>query len=113
MSQVLREVGQSLSSSFCKAELVPNVSAFNVTPYAQRFRDDQHTHVGGCRVCKNANDWYSSALSTEGTGPHCGCRSGHEIPPSHSITSSARARSVGGIERLSAFAVFRLIINSY
>src|SRR6266436_3617590 len=31
----------------------------------------------------------------------------------HSITSSARASSVGGISRPSAFAVLRLITNSY
>ena len=33
----------------------------------------------------------------------------NKLPPSHSITSSARARRVGGIVRPSAFAVFRLI----
>ena len=33
--------------------------------------------------------------------------------PHHSITSSARASSVGGISRPSALAVFRLIISSY
>src|SRR5262249_39767976 len=34
-------------------------------------------------------------------------------PPHHSITSSARASSVGGISRPSALAVLRLITNSY
>jgi hypothetical protein len=33
-------------------------------------------------------------------------------PPHHSITSSARARSVGGIVRPSTFAVLRLITSS-
>jgi hypothetical protein len=32
----------------------------------------------------------------------------NELPPSHSITSSAVARSIGGIVRPSALAVFRL-----
>src|SRR5262249_50410748 len=36
----------------------------------------------------------------------------YELAPSHSITSSARASSVGGISRRSAFAVLRLITNS-
>src|SRR5215468_2513780 len=36
-----------------------------------------------------------------------------ELAPSHSITSSARASSVGGTSRPSAFAVFRLIDSSY
>ena len=36
-----------------------------------------------------------------------------ELATFHSITSSARASSVGGIWRPSAFAVFRLITSSY
>src|SRR6478752_6797702 len=36
----------------------------------------------------------------------------HELAPSHSITSSARARSVGGISRPSALAVLRLMTSS-
>src|SRR5262249_60501601 len=35
-----------------------------------------------------------------------------ELAPPHSITSSARASSVGGTSRPSAFAVLRLITNS-
>jgi hypothetical protein len=35
------------------------------------------------------------------------------VTPSHSITSSARASSVGGTSRPSALAVFRLMTNSY
>src|SRR5262249_57364822 len=37
----------------------------------------------------------------------------YEIAPLHSITSSARASTVGGISRPSAFAVLRLITVSY
>ena len=36
-----------------------------------------------------------------------------ELAPLHSITSSARASSVGGTSRPSAFAVLRLIASSY
>src|SRR5262249_23042458 len=36
-----------------------------------------------------------------------------ELAPLHSITSSARASSVGGTSRPSALAVLRLITNSY
>src|ERR1700756_4000283 len=36
-----------------------------------------------------------------------------ELAASHSITSSARARSVGGAVRPSALAVLRLMTNSY
>src|SRR5262245_9326890 len=45
------------------------------------------------------------------------CRRGaeqrDELAPLHSITSSARASTAGGISRPSAFAVFRLITSSY
>ena len=45
--------------------------------------------------------------------PDCSaCKSCDEFAPPHSITSSARARSVGGIVRPSAFAVFRLMTSS-
>src|SRR5262249_27149469 len=37
---------------------------------------------------------------------------GNELPPLHSITSSARAISVGGTSRPSALAVLRLITSS-
>src|SRR5215211_4166779 len=45
------------------------------------------------------------------------CRSGaaeqrDELPPSHSITSSARRRNDSGILRSIAFAVFKLITSS-
>ena len=36
-----------------------------------------------------------------------------ELAPSHSITSSARASSIGGTSKPSAFAVLRLITSSY
>src|SRR5262245_61620455 len=36
-----------------------------------------------------------------------------ELAPSHSITSSARASTAGEISKPSAFAVLRLITNSY
>jgi hypothetical protein len=37
----------------------------------------------------------------------------YELPPPHSITSSARESTVGGIVRPRAFAVLRLITSSY
>src|SRR5262249_60384032 len=37
----------------------------------------------------------------------------YELAPLHSITSSARASSVGGTSSPSAFAVLRLITSSY
>src|SRR5215472_17273670 len=42
----------------------------------------------------------------------CASEQCDELPPSHSITSSASASSLSGIWRPSAFAVLRLMINS-
>src|SRR5258706_3446058 len=52
-------------------------------------------------------------LSARHEGPCCRpAEPRDESPPSHSITSSARASSVGGTVRPSASAVLRLIMNS-
>src|SRR6516162_5325651 len=47
--------------------------------------------------------------------PRCGgaAKQRDELAPLHSITSSARASTVAGISRPSAFAVLRLITSSY
>jgi hypothetical protein len=44
--------------------------------------------------------------------PHALGAAAQELSPPHSITSSARARRVGGIPRPSAFAV-RMLMNSW
>jgi hypothetical protein len=43
----------------------------------------------------------------------CGANNRYELAAIHSITSSARASSMGGTSRQSAFAVLRLITSSY
>src|SRR5262245_32794840 len=43
----------------------------------------------------------------------CDQQTGYELPPLHSITSSARASSVGETVRPSTFAVFKLMTSSY
>src|SRR6516225_5196313 len=53
-------------------------------------------------------------LRTRRQRPHRRAREKRdELAPSHSITSSARASSVGGTVRPSALAVLRLIVSSY
>jgi ABC-type uncharacterized transport system substrate-binding protein len=51
--------------------------------------------------------------ANELTSPHIHAEQRNELAPFHSITSSARASSVGGISRPSALAVLRLITSSY
>src|SRR5262249_21240963 len=67
-------------------------------------------------------EWQENADNRDSSGllrarhhrPRCGAaEQGDELAPSHSITSSARARSEGGISRPSALAVLRLIASSY
>ena len=58
----------------------------------------------------------SRSARRPGTARCRNCRRGSFIlssPSHHSITSSARARSVGGTVRPSAFAVLRFMSNSY
>src|SRR5262249_43804002 len=43
---------------------------------------------------------------------HCGADERNELPPFHSITSSARASSMGGMVKPSALAVIRLMVRS-
>src|SRR5215510_4028653 len=53
-------------------------------------------------------------LRTRCERPSCGrAKQRDELPPLHSITSSARASSVGGIVKPRAIAVLRLTTSSY
>src|SRR5215203_3096699 len=69
---------------------------------------------GAPGVPENAYFRYASGLRTRQARPgnDGSAGKGNEVPPSHWITSSARARSVGGIVRPSAFAVLRLRTRS-
>src|SRR5689334_17409585 len=60
-----------------------------------------HRHRALLRVCR------------ERPGGCCTTDEGDELPPFHSITSSARASHVGGRSRPSALAVLRLMARSY
>ena len=65
---------------------------------------------------QNTNSIYAGGLPPQISGKTERCRrptyQGDESPPSHSMTSSARASSAGGTVRPRAFAVFRLTTNS-
>jgi hypothetical protein len=63
---------------------------------------------------QHADHWHSRLLRARGERPRRRTADQRdELAPLHSITSSARASTVGGISRPSALAVFRLISNSY
>ena len=69
----------------------------------------------GRRVHQHANATHSLGLLRARRERPSGCRAADErdeLAPPHSITSSARATSIGGISRPKIFAVCRLMTNS-
>src|SRR5262249_3595585 len=64
---------------------------------------DEHSDAANlCRLLRTCREWPRRRTAEKSD----------ELAASHSITSSARASSVGGISRPSAFAVLRLITSS-
>src|SRR5262249_7880229 len=93
-----------------------HVAAFDITGFAQALVERAHTVHPAIRRCtaKKPNHRHSWLLRARRERPRC-CRAAEqrdELPPPHSITSSARASSLSGIWRPSAFAVLRLMTNS-
>ena len=80
------------------------------------FERVRHRRVPlGRRAIKKSNDG-QACLRPRRQRPRCrrAAEQRDELAPrAHSITSSARASSVGGTSRPSALAVFRLMISSY
>src|SRR5262249_24423565 len=99
------------------SELDCHVSAFDVAGSAQAFTKCGY-QIGAClgRTGSEITDHrHRRLLPSRREGP---CRRAADqrdelAPPHHSITSSARASSVGGTSRPSALAVLRLITSSY
>src|SRR5262245_14637885 len=95
-----------------------NILAFDVTCFAQTLLKCSHVprvrHRG--RRTKNTNHGHRGLLCARRQRPRRSATDERdELAPSHglpahSITSSARASSVGGMSRPSALAVLRLII---
>src|SRR5262249_52877817 len=95
-----------------------DVLALNIASFGQAFaeRGDQERILLGCRAVENADNG-PGLLRAQGLRTEDRCRrrtteQSDERAPFHSITSSARAISVGGTSRPSAFAVLRLMTNS-
>src|SRR5215467_12409443 len=88
----ITEIGQTLFERLCKrcADLRRKGKHMAYSPDLARLLSSSR---GGQRPCRNV---------------HCA----DELPPSHSMTSSARARIEGGTVRPSASAVFRLTTSS-
>src|ERR1700694_1963801 len=68
----------------------------------------------GRSAAEEPDYWQRWLLRAHGERPSdcCAAENGDELAPLHSITSSARLSSFGGISRPSALAVLRLITSS-
>src|SRR5262245_52696378 len=84
-------------------------------PLQERSDASLSFHIGCIRAHEHADAPHPLVLLRSRRERPRGCRAAdqhNEVAPLHSITSSARAISVGGTSRPSAFAVLRLMTNS-
>src|SRR5262249_9594046 len=116
--QLGRQAGQPVDPTLRISIVDDNILALKPPELAQPLpeRVEQERPIGRGREAKKTYPRHLSRLLRVG-----GERRGEEAPPEHtyerstlhySITSSARARSDGGIVRPRAFAVSRLMISS-
>src|SRR5262249_31383513 len=107
----------ALVASFSPAHIDCNVATFDPTEFAQALHKSSGMLALGrrCRRAQEANRWELRCLLRARRERPRGRRAAEErdeFAPSHSITSSARASSVGGTSRLIALAVLRLTTSS-
>src|SRR4029453_410765 len=102
-----------------KASLEDEVTAFEVADSTHPLPENVHVRVrrGGRRQIANTEGLHGLLRARRERPRHCrAAKKRDERAPlhlrGHSITSSARAESVGGTSIPSAFAVFRLMMNS-
>jgi hypothetical protein len=96
----IRRLLPSVHPNFASAVRTPRAKTARLNRSPHRPHADQPHRAGGLRARRERP---------------CDCRTAEkrdELALSHSITSSARARSVGGMSRFSERAVWRLMTNS-
>ena len=113
------EIGIALGPSPAGISVDCEVLSLDIAQSAQllekrpKDRDSRVVDASDGTCCNDRNPVRLRPLlrphRSRGSGEQQPCR---EVAPSHSITSSARARSKGGIVRPSALAVLRLITSS-
>src|SRR5215831_6782810 len=115
--QVSCEVGQSIILILRPAILDRHILAFYVPAFADALPECGHKtcSVGGRRAAEEPDYRHRRLLCSRRKRPPSrrAAEQRYELAPLHSITSSARASSVVGTSRPSAFAVLRLITKSY
>src|SRR5262249_27381906 len=96
-----------------RPQLDRNVATFDVAGFAQAIMERGRPF--GARAIEDTDHRHRRLLRAHREGPRRrrAAEQRDELASLHSITSSARARSVGGTSRPSVLAVFRLITSSY
>src|SRR5215472_18124375 len=115
-NEVSRQRRQPIIMALCPPELDRKVLAFDIAGLRKAATETGHEWfvlLGRCRI-EEPDHGHCRLLRAHRQRPR-GCRAAeqrYECAPLHSITSSARASSVGGTSSPSARAVGRLMMKS-
>src|SRR5262249_41686771 len=111
-----RKRRQSIMLVFCETVFDRHVAAVDITGFTQAATE-RGREIGPVILTERVQEpdhGHRRLLRTRREGPRrsCAAEQRYELAALHSITSSARASSVGGTSRPSALAVLRLITSS-
>src|SRR5262249_19146706 len=105
---------KSIGLTIRGTEINCRVPAFDVTGVLQRLAECRHqVKVKGLAVEKSDYRHRGLLRPRRERPRRRAAEQRDEVPSFHSITSSARASSIGGTSRPSALAVLRLMTSSY
>src|SRR5262249_2584796 len=112
-----RERRQSIHSTFCPAVFNADIAVLDIACLNEALpeRGNGIFECSGRSAVEEPDNRHRRLLRPRRERPRSqrAAEKRDELAPLHSITSSARASSVGGISRPSAFAVLRLMTSSY
>src|SRR5262249_44912173 len=116
-SQIGRECWEPIDLILRPAEFDSDVMAVDEPRFLQAVAECRYSvNCVGSSCCLKESDHRHRCLLRARRERPCGGRAAEkrdELAPFHSITSSARASSIGGMSRPRALAVFRFITSSY
>src|SRR5262249_27953152 len=106
---------QAVEATIGRAIFDRDAAAFDIADFLESLSKSADLSIIELTAAQQANQRHRRLLRARRERPRCrrASEQRYEIAPLHSITSSARASSVGGTSRPSALAVFRLITSSY
>src|SRR5262249_7930693 len=106
---------KSLKATIGRQIFDRDIAAFDIAELLEALPDRAELAIIEVGACQQTDQRYCSLLRAHRERPRTrrAAEQRGELAPPHSIPSSARASSVGGISRPSAFAVFKLMTSSY